>query len=549
MSDSARSQAFALLLVGVIVASTLASPLLIPTGVNNDGLQTENVSPVQSASAQQQEPRCTLSQYLSIGGPGAYGDGCDVVFNAGVDSEIDHLQAYQKGLSKIAAKETFLTVMSNYAKDTEDVGFLIGELAVYEALENGSSASLAKSKARVEVQKYYQTKKFNYLDFWNQYVTSAKNIDDTVDAALYYPVSASTAPSSDGVNYPDDFNGFVGFDTQTVNFEKINKSITLKQPKIKWTYYSGSTFTASAQWDPKNLKSGSNTYVIDNFQFNIRPPSTDDGNQRRYLGSNNWDGYQDLEQVESEVLADISSFVNNTYAEFEAGNLDNEDALSQVNILNNLIADVDSQNGSFDEVTSFLAATGMATPDLDNTSYMDIRYQPYSDDGQSLKVNRTLEGLIASTTEPPTGSWKVNQTYNTDNLDGSQSVAKLTGGLQSLDGEFEITNVYNENGEDAGDVNITTENRDYSVSNTTELQKRTQELQDEIDRLQKLQTTTIVTGGESAGAGFVEGIANALGNLVGDLFGGLVPGLPGKNLPQIIIAGVIVILGVRVLIG
>ena len=319
MKSGIRSKLGALALIGIIVLSTAGSPLLMSAG------------PVQSAQAAETESspelQCELNIYLW--------DGCSVNVDPVDEQDLDQLQAYQKGLSKIAAKKTTLQIIDNYAGDTEDIAVLIAEREIYKAISEDRSQAYAQSQAQVAIQEYYQTKKFNYLDFWNQYVTAAKNIDDTADAALYYPVSASDPPNSDSVNYPDDFDGFVGFDTQEVNFDKINKSITLKQPKIKWSYYSGSTYTHTAHWDPKNRKAGEDTWTIENFQFTIAPPSPDDGPQTRYLAATNWDGYQALNQKESEVINTTNRLVENTYSDFESGDLDAEEILSQVNKINN----------------------------------------------------------------------------------------------------------------------------------------------------------------------------------------------------------------------
>ncbi|MXR52310.1 hypothetical protein GRX03_11940 [Halovenus sp. WSH3] len=545
MSDSARSQLFALLLVGLIMLTTVGLPLAVPHPTT-DG--TSELSPVQEAKAQSGgQIVCSMNVYLTQNRP------CDIQFNTGVEKNLDHLQAYQKAVSKVAARKTVLDIIGNYAKDTKDVAFLIAEREIYKAIVNGSSKAVALSKAKTSVTEYYETKQFNYLDFWNQYVVAQDNIHSTAPEAIYAPKTMANpkdASTVQGVNYK-------GLRTRTVEFQQLNKSLTVQQVKLRvnWKDKDGVSDSEPFWFDPiseiqHSLTGAQKTEIaIDGpFQTVARPPSPDNGPQQVYIYGPIWDEYEKLESTKQEVLNDINSYVENTYAKFESGKLDPEQVLSQVNQINNFIAEVNPKGGSFDEVSAFLEASGMATPD--NASYMDIRYRPYSDtSGTDFGANRTLNGLLASTNEPPTGDWEVNRTYETNNLEGSQTVALIEGGYQQLDGRFEIQNVYNENGEDVGSVNITTETRDYSVSNTTELQNRTQRLQEQIDKLQKLQRTTVVTSGKSAGTGFVQGIANALGNLVGNPFDGVVPGVPGKSLTQILVLGVAAILGVRVLTG
>jgi hypothetical protein len=300
-----------------------------------------------------------------------------------------------------------------------------------------------------------------------------------------------------------------------MDFSQINKSIDMKQLDLKWSFWFEETISSSGTtWDPvyKEDVSTSGTAVEDSempwsgpMQIALKPPSPDEGPTKQILWASNWDAYGELQQAETEVINQMETYVANTYTKFESGALNNTEVLSQVNMLNNLLADVNTSDGSFSEVTSFLAATGMTTPDLDNTSYMDIRYQEYKDEqATELKTNVTLQGLLASTSEPPTGSWETNNTYDTENLEGSQTVALVDGGIQSLDGEFEIQTVYTEDGSATDNVSISTDTRDYGVSNTTELQNRTAMLQDQIDQLQELQRSASSGGGGGSlfGGGF-----------------------------------------------
>jgi hypothetical protein len=519
-----------LALILIIVCSTVASPLLVPYP-SADGIETAEVSTTQSAEAQVPELNCDLNIYLSDGGI------CDFNLDPVDESNLDHKQAYQKGLSKIASRKTALTILNNYIKDTEDVAFLVAEREIYKAAVNNETKLQAQSAAQVAIQEYFQQKKFNYLDFWNQYLQAGINIDQTADAAMY---SNDIEIEEEDTEFATIEDIRIGYVNKSVTFDKINKSITLKRGEIeaKFEKDDGSHEKAWSYFDPKNgLSSDDNAQGhvlqdINSFQTTLAPANTEDGPQKAYIFTPHWDGYSKIEQTESDVINQMSNYTDRIWPKIDSGEVDPEEVLSQVNKLNNFIAEVNPDGGGYSEVQAYLAATGMSTADLEDGNYMDIRYRQYTNDGTLASFNLTLEGTLASTSEPPTDGWQINQTYDTKQLDGSQSVAEIQGGYENLDGKFEITAVYDDSGQKTDVQNITTEDRDYTVSNTTELQNRTAVLQDIINELQDDRDENPQFGGIGGGALFGGG----------PLFGGNspIPTLPGFGL---IGTAVIVIIG------
>ena len=471
------------MLVGLLVLSSVAMPML--PYLTSDGVETRSnpVSSVGSADAQTITASCTVADWI---GADSY---CDTDYDTSVENNLDHLQTYQTGLSKIAAADVYRTTFENYVLDTEDIAFLVAERSIYDSINNGDSKILAQSKAQVAIQEYHQSKKYNYIQFWNQHAVATNNLAQTTPAAINIP----------NIDSRWNFVRFEGLRNETITFDKINETVTLE----KFAFYAKSDDgddTSTVRWDPINGKQTGIWDVIGGtYQINLVPPSPEDGATTPIVYASQWEAYDELDRLESETIEKMENYTDATYSEFESGNLNASEILSQVNQINNLLADVDTENGDFNTVTSYLAASGMTTPDLDNTSYMSIRYQEYRDSSKSdLKGNQTLDGLIASTSEPPTGSWQVGQTYDTENLDGSQSVALVEGGMAQLNGEFEIQEVYNESGGQVYDAEIQTTTRDYQIEDVSDLNNRTQQLQKEIDKLQEIRE-------ESSGGGALFG--------------------------------------------
>ena len=217
-----RAPALSLALIALLVASSIVAPLTVayPT---SDGIETTELQTTQSAEAL--TVTCDLGNFLNP----------DVSCSFepdNIDSNLSHYEAYQEGLGQIASQDTFLSVFNNYAKDTEDVAWLVAERAIYDALNNGLTQTQAQSKAQVAVQEYYQKKKYNFLDFYNTHVTVLDTLMNSSGSVAYAPLNPSV--SDDYYSDSQSFHGVSG--TFTQEFDKINKSIEVKKLGGNWDF-------------------------------------------------------------------------------------------------------------------------------------------------------------------------------------------------------------------------------------------------------------------------------------------------------------------------
>lgn len=97
------------------------------------------------------------------------------------DGNQTELDIYNSGLQLQADSERQRTLYQNYLNDTESAAWMRAEMAIAAAYENGSSKSLAKSKAREAINDYYAVKQANLIEEWNGTITSAHILDRTAE--------------------------------------------------------------------------------------------------------------------------------------------------------------------------------------------------------------------------------------------------------------------------------------------------------------------------------------------------------------------------------
>jgi len=471
--------------------------------------------------------------------------------NTEIDQSQDHLSLYQQGVSMMSMSQSFNDVMSNYVRDTEDIAWLTAERAVAQAYQNGSTQSAAKIDAKEAVKDYYATKQKNLLTAWDNHMAALKSMKNqtstfTNDSTEFVYKTENHNGYQPGANYHEAW--FAGFELRKKNITLINGE-TVKSYILDPLLQDDGTYVHMEYNPVTGLQFYDNTarsteYVYDHTsggfgQINIRAPPNSDYPQKAYFFKPRWDGpANNIQSTYDEVASEIDVFVDNTYNDFQTDQINVTELLSRTNLMNHYMAD-GSGNASFNDVVAALSAAGWSTTDLGNTSYMNLTYEPNHLSNASI----TRKGMLLSGEAPPNETWTVGQQYNSSEINGTQAVATLAGDLHTVNGSFQINAVYDSNGEEIEDVDITTPDRSYKTTNTTELQNLVEQLGKDIEKLEDMKTDD--SGGAGAGSGVdASGFFSAFGNALTGLFGFVGSGVTGAIQGLVIVAGGLIALSI-----
>ncbi|QSG11296.1 Uncharacterized protein HSBGL_0866 [Halapricum desulfuricans] len=517
---------FTLALLLAVVVTPITGPLAM------------SVSPVESAAAEETQDDCGVLEMISPGGcsPATYGDETQQE----IDAAQDHLALYQEGRAMITQSKSFTDVMSNYITDTEDTAWLLAEQAVAEAYQNGSTEAEAKIAAKERVREYYATKQKNHLNAWENHIAAMQSMLNQTSTFTSDPtdllylgmgdVKFSTSAADEKVD------SYTNLQVQTTDVTLVSGE-TVQTKQLQATLKVGGSSYGSATFDPisgVDAVAGPDDWGIiyaDAFpEVNLRPSESDSDTYAHtpYMWPPRWrDPMTKLDATYSEVENETNTFVSNTYTDFQTDKINATDLLSKVNLMNNYQLDATGGNATFNDVVSALAASGMSTTDLGNTSYMGISYEP----NHITNTTITRDGMLLSGSAPPNGSWEIGTEYHSDNITGSQSVATLDGDMHIINGTFTINEVYDSAGNPIDQVTIDSPDRDYSVTNTTETQELIVELGEEIDRLEDMKTDDSGAGGTGDSgvdaSGFFQSVEDALTGLFGFAGSGLSGAIQG----------------------
>ena len=460
-----------------------------------------------------------------------------------VDNLEDALALYQQAATQEGMVDTFHTTYSNYMSDTQDIAWLQAERAIAQSAADDLSETEAQINVEQNVSDYYTTKQHNLIETWNTHIATLESIhaqDDTdrvevADrSAGYYHTEDNWFIKEDGSqNTGESIVEIVGFNNKSITLANGNTT-QVNQIQLRAAGYGDTNnwFNATANYNPfGGLTQVSHSYGPAEFRFKssaqvrVKPPQASSYTQQvLYLYGSNWeDPYQNATQLHSEVLTETDTFVSNAYADLRAGNINATDVLSNVNLMNHYMTNANSDNLTFNDALVALAASGVSTPNLNETGWMDISYNPHS-----ANTTNTYEGVLMSSQAPPNGTWETGVQYDSENISGNQMIARLDGSIKNLNGTFAIETVYDRSGDERNVSVIDSPDRDYSVANTTDMQALITELGDLRAQLDELQEAN----GTGGGGGLLGG-----GDWIPDVN---VPSIPGMGMLESLITVVVV---------
>ena len=420
------------------------------------------------------------------------------------DANQTHLDIYNAALQQSAETETSTAVYDNYMNDTESAAWMQAEMAIASAYQNGSSKSLAKSKARQAIAEYYAVKQINLIERHNTTVAGYET--------LYRRAENESALTASSVL---SFSGSGTGDTQSVYYDGTrNTTVTLTNGSThgdlavaitSQDQYDGHTTTGVAGVDEHNADS-SDAYqevVYGHTASDLYAVAPNDNyDDATYLTFSTFGERWDRIVAQNDALqAEVDPFVNNTWTAYESGEIDSADVLSRnTQMFRYGQAATDGTNSTYDVVAA-LSSMGLDSPELNGTGTMEVQYK-----------GATYNGLLMAR-NAPNGSWQAGTTYNTSNIDGPVLLAHTGGQTLELTGEFTVSSITSESGDEINEVQTT--KVVYKTSNTSELLTKMNEIEKLRQEIESREPKPGGGGTSDGGDGLLNKLAAALGVSVG----------------------------------
>jgi len=421
-------------------------------------------------------------------------------------AKVDIYAAAQNGGTN---SDLLLNAHSNHLQDTETTALMIGKNAYIRSMNNGSSQAAAETAAKQAVAGYYATKQIEILQAWDaalahyQYLHDTARNESGISAASNFPswgtkfVGVDNAMNEEGTDYRGAAH-YNGLDTQSLSLVNGTTEDVTGYSLRAFKFYPGAdpTPTGTNTWtpadgDPHDFSYSGITHTSTG-QLIIQPPN-DNYDEQVYLDPQRFHNvWTETQSQNAAVQSQMETLVNQTYSEYQAGMINNSDLVDPY-----LMQREYAPNGSFQAwATSTLTTIGVNSPEaLDSMGHFNV-----------TTPNASYEGMLMSETNPASGSFAINGTYNAANITGQQYVVTASN-MVELTGEFTITDIRDTSGQQV--QNVTIEERNYSTVNMTEYRNLLESLREERAEIEAREQNIRNDGG-----GFVIGENSSLGLIV-----------------------------------
>lgn len=390
--------------------------VLLITGASTTAYGQTNTSFIDLSSGCSAVDMVTSVYAFGLAGAGAtYNDCTSTTTDNG--ENVTKQAIYNSFASVEGSYDAHMTTQENGRNPSKVTAQMKAEVAIAEAYENGSSKSVAKTKAVEAVQRYYSVKQLNQIRYVNGTVNSIRSIIERA--------------RSDGINdeYVTPYNQYQGR-SESWNNIYANTSITL---------VNGTTVNHA------DLNSAADGYNGEQFsgkgEIYVNPPSGSGLSETlRVKAPRHSTLLSNYDSDSAEVVSNVQNLVDNIYPELDSGNISANEVISRNNKVYNLGVE-DPQNRSYANVLAAYSSIGYNSPNVSTFGTMTISYN-----------GNSYEGILYSTTQAPNGSWVNGNTYNATNLSGSQFFVTTSTENIDLQGEFTITKITSKDGNQVSEV-------------------------------------------------------------------------------------------------
>ncbi|MFC7129145.1 hypothetical protein [Haloferax chudinovii] len=421
-----------------------------------------------------------------------------------LDGTQDKVELYSAASAEKTSLASYNTAMDNYLNDTESVAWMKAQVAVAEAYEDGKTKEQARIDAKQAIADYYAIKQKNDLARWNASLTATTTIENRSESD---PINDSAFVTRDERVWDVATNWqysktYEGVDTTSVSLVNGSSADALG---FNFTFregYQGYDRThhyyvtaARHQWNPNGA------LYFEVSGWTIQPPNENYESSKFVKYQSFADRWSRYETKNDDLQAEAGNFVNATYDDFAAGNINSSDVISANTAMFEYGTQSGSDSDSLYDSTAALALMGFDVPDMQSSGLMNVT-------DQSGTTNITYQGLVLARSAP-NGSWSVNTTYNASTIDGPVFIATATGEKVDLDGNFTITEITARDGSSVQSQNTTT--YVYKTANTSEFVNMTNELEALRQDIEEREQSS----GGSGGSGGLNSQALGIALLVG----------------------------------
>ena len=381
------------------------------------------------------------------------------------DGNQTKVDIYSAASATKAGQDSFFASYSNYLNDSEATAWMKAQSAVAQAYENGSTKAEAKIQAREAISSYYAIKQENLIERWNITVSHARYLDEQ-------------ATMEDGIS-----SSFVAMDATGSNLAGEdhelwyeNRSMGLVDGSSHGVLAVVSTDMYSGSGHPYKFTPATGQQSYQSYQeyhgLEVSAPNSNYDNLQLLTFDEYATRWSELQSMNSNLQSEIENFVDATWTDFEAGNINSTDVLSANTAMFEYGVRSGAENESLWSSTAALSMMGYDTPTLNNSGTMRITYGAYD-----------FHGLVMAR-NAPNGTWTNGTTYNTSNIDGPVFFLTTDGEkIDTTDGEtFTIESISAKDGTPTETVNTT--QYVYKSANTTqflEMQSELESLRQEIE--------------------------------------------------------------------
>lgn len=405
-----------------------------------------------------------------------------------------------------AQRETFESLLAqreNYVQDSRTHAYLSAENETAHALQTGDPTltELNNTAEDAAVDYYTETHQYADVNAWNKQVLGLKYAYERAENESGLNATDIVSRNVTAINRENAVANRQDRSLKSLDFG--TKDITLANGTTREVQTVIMTVNFDPNWDGgKNdtvefgPRSGTHKFAVtfDGYESSsnvsgivAEPPPESSVDNFSYLNFDRMENRFEETGDASELVADNarknakSMYEAEQDGQFDPSNYSNPYAMAQE------YATDYNTTGHWSYALASGASMGYSVPDLNGTSVMFVTYG-----------SEQYEGQIMSANGPPStnGDWVAGETYNPDNIEGTQWLMRTDGNLTKLTGEFTVERMTDQNGDNV--TQTETVKYVYKTDNSSDMERR-QELM--MDLVREINAREPAAGGGGDGSG------------------------------------------------
>ncbi|WP_244257269.1 hypothetical protein [Halomicrobium sp. IBSBa] len=395
--------------------------------------------------------------------------GSTEVNTTNADAEQVKLDIYQSAQNEKASSEIYQTTIDNKLEGTKTQARIIGKNAYIRALNNGSSEAAAKTAAKDAVANYYAVMQANLIKKWNQQAANAQYLNETAasesDVPANYPMNLNYTDWTSDTAYKHEVMAR-SVDQSTESVTLVNgTSMTSSQYMLQMRLYkTTSDYTNYGNKEYVGVTTGmvnTTTYegsgYVKAYGFETPAPNSNYEPTDTVRFEPFAEKWSEIQSQNTQVQNDMDTLATNTYDAYQAGEINNSDLVDPY-VFSQEFSPGDEYQGW---AAAQLTMLGTNSPEaMDSIGRFDI----------STAGGTDHTGVLMSQTNPASGQFETNTTYDPSKIDGTQYVV-TDSEIHELTTNFTISSIETTDGERRQNVTIEKTTYETADVNTTQLTK------------------------------------------------------------------------------